>query len=38
MYMCTYERHIVSPKILAQNAYDYTAANTMHKRDKARLA
>ncbi|XP_068082108.1 cytosolic carboxypeptidase 6 [Anabrus simplex] len=28
-----YERHIVFPKLLAQNAEDYLAANTMYNRD-----
>jgi hypothetical protein len=33
MFVCRYERHIVFPKLLAQNAEDYTAANTMYNRD-----
>ncbi|XP_069693736.1 cytosolic carboxypeptidase 6 [Periplaneta americana] len=31
-----YERHIVFPKLLAQNAEDYTAANTMYNRDASK--
>nr|CAD7194975.1 unnamed protein product [Timema douglasi] len=28
-----YERHIVFPKLLSQNAEDYAASNTMYNRD-----
>ena len=36
MYMCRYERHIVFPKLLAQNADDYVATNTMYNRDASK--
>ncbi|XP_021922718.1 cytosolic carboxypeptidase 6 isoform X2 [Zootermopsis nevadensis] len=31
-----YERHIVFPKLLAQNAEDYSVANTMYNRDSSK--
>lgn len=31
--LCRYERHIVYPKLLAQNAEDFNSLDTMYNRD-----